>query len=157
MKIKRILLFTLCLISLGQYQSGMAEAPLPDKAALRQYKKQQKRIKKHKKKAKRLQRFLNSRLGQWMVKRAIRKAQRKRHKQIKKTHRIDDGNNGWIMGALVFFAAGLLMAIVMAALAITNPWIIIPAITLTAFLALHFIVLRPRARRKRRKINRKWL
>ena len=169
MNIKRILLLSLFLLSIGYNFNLLAKAPPIDNVSLRkqektsyqltkrQITKQQRKYRRSLRKARRAQRFLNSRLGKWMVKRAIRKAQRKPYKGIKKTQRIDDGNNGWIIGAVVFFAAGLLMAIVMAVLAITNPWIIIPATTLAAFLALYFVVLRPNARRKRRKINRKWM
>ncbi|OJJ19329.1 hypothetical protein BKI52_21185 [marine bacterium AO1-C] len=158
MKIKRILLLSVFLVSLGNYQKASAEVASRSKTELRKQerllKKQRRRHKRVLKKAKRLQRFLNSRLGKWMIKRAIRKAQRKHHKQQQKTNRIDDGNNGWIIGTLVFFAAGLLMAILLAALSITNLWIAIPATMSAAFLALYFVVLRPQARRKRKKITR---
>ena len=101
-------------------------------------------------KVKRLQRFLNSRLGKWMMKRAIRKAQRRHSrkslkkgaKKGQKPYRIDDGNNGWIIGTLVFFGAGLLMAILLATLSITNLWIAIPTTLVAAFLALYFVVLK---------------
>ena len=169
MKIKSLLLLSLFLVGLANHPTVTAEVAPRDQTKLRSTTKQQRwqkrqirRQKRALRKAKRLQRFLNSRLGKWMMKRAIRKAQRrhsrksikKRAKKGQKPYRIDDGNNGWIIGILVFFGAGLLMSILLAALSITNLWIAIPATLVAAFLALYFVVLKPKARAKRKKITR---
>ena len=165
-QMKTSLLLTIFLISILGSPNTKADAPNVSKQTTRkqirqkrrQLRKQERQQKRQKRRVKRMHKFLNSRLGKWMIKRALRRAEKRRKYRNKrltngsKRLTIDDGNNGWIIGPIVFFVVGL--GVVGLLLALGVPLVIaIILVLLGAFLATYLLVWRPLWRRRKGKIN----